>query len=167
MAFPLVLCFLTGGIWQAIIYACLLLSSFSGEMSCIPCQPVCSSASQDRAGTNSPLSFEVVGGWELGHPIFVSTVEPNSIPERAGLRVGDQVSVSFLYSVWEVGQFLSFGQFPLPFCINGLESSFFSCLLRSISLQILEINDAKCVKKELREVSWICGVIMLVGWFVE
>jgi len=57
---------------------------------------------QDRAGTNSPLSFEVVGGWELGHPIFVSTVEPNSIPERAGLRVGDQVSVSFLYLVWEL-----------------------------------------------------------------
>ena len=107
---------------------CFLLGSFFGEMSCIPCQLVCSSASQDRAGTNSPLSFEVVGGWELGHPIFVSTVEPNSIPERAGLRVGDQVSVAFLYSVWEVRQF------PLPCCVNGLESSFFSYLLRSMSL---------------------------------
>lgn len=47
---------------------------------------------QDRAGTNSPLDFEVVGGWEVGQPIFVDKVEPNSIPEKAGLRVGDQVS---------------------------------------------------------------------------
>ena len=46
---------------------------------------------QDRAGTNSPLDFNVVGGWEVAHPIFVSKVEPGSIPNRAGLRVGDQV----------------------------------------------------------------------------
>ena len=46
---------------------------------------------QDRAGTNSPLHFDVVGGWEVGYPIFVSAVEPDSIPEGAGLRVGDQV----------------------------------------------------------------------------
>lgn len=47
---------------------------------------------QDRAGTNSPLDFEVVGGWEVGHPIFIHKVEPKSLPEEAGLRVGDQVS---------------------------------------------------------------------------
>lgn len=45
----------------------------------------------DRAGTNSPLHFDVVGGWEVGYPIFVSAVEPDSIPEGAGLRVGDQI----------------------------------------------------------------------------
>lgn len=50
--------------------------------------------SQDRAGTNSPLEFEVVGGWEVGHPIFVHNVEPQSLPDKAGLRLGDQVGVA-------------------------------------------------------------------------
>ncbi|XP_064404349.1 rap guanine nucleotide exchange factor 6-like isoform X2 [Halichondria panicea] len=45
----------------------------------------------DRAGTNSPLEFEVVGGWEVGHPVFVSKVEPGSMSEKAGLRLGDQI----------------------------------------------------------------------------
>ena len=44
----------------------------------------------------------MVGGWEVGHPIFVSAVEPNSIPDRAGVRVGDQVSVSFPHTLWEL-----------------------------------------------------------------
>ena len=56
---------------------------------------------QDRAGTNSPLDFNVVGGWEVVNPIFVSKVEPHSIPDRAGLRVGDQVGqlifISYIY----------------------------------------------------------------------
>ena len=56
--------------------------------------PLCfHSSPQDRAGTNSPLNFEVVGGWEVGYPIFVSRVEPSSIPELAGIRVGDQVGL--------------------------------------------------------------------------
>ena len=46
---------------------------------------------QDRAGTNSPLDFEVVGGAEVGQPIFIHKVVEKSVPEEAGLRVGDQV----------------------------------------------------------------------------
>ena len=66
--------------------------------------PLCfHSSPQDRAGTNSPLNFEVVGGWEVGYPIFVSRVEPSSIPEMAGIRVGDQVGVSFQCLDWEWG----------------------------------------------------------------
>ena len=33
----------------------------------------------------------MIGGWEIGQPVFVSKVEPNSLPEKAGLRVGDQI----------------------------------------------------------------------------
>ena len=46
---------------------------------------------QDRAGTNSPLDFEVVGGLEYGSEIFVASVKSESMPDRAGLLVGDQV----------------------------------------------------------------------------
>ena len=46
---------------------------------------------QDRAGTNSPLDFEVVGGSEYGSDIFVASVKSDSIPEKAGLMVGDLV----------------------------------------------------------------------------
>jgi len=38
----------------------------------------------------------------VGLPIFVSAVEPNFIPEWAGVRVGDQVSVSFPHTLWEL-----------------------------------------------------------------
>lgn len=48
---------------------------------------------QDRAGTNSPLDFEVVGGSEYGSEIFVASVKTESMPEAAGLLVGDQVSL--------------------------------------------------------------------------
>ena len=48
---------------------------------------------QDRAGTNSPLDFEVVGGSEYSSDIFVASVKGDSMPEKAGLMVGDQVSV--------------------------------------------------------------------------
>ena len=48
---------------------------------------------QDRAGTNSPLDFEVVGGSEYGSEIFVASVKPESMPEAAGLLVGDLVRV--------------------------------------------------------------------------
>ena len=48
-------------------------------------------AMQDRAGTNSPLDFEVVGGSEYGSEIFVASVKTESMPEAAGLLVGDQV----------------------------------------------------------------------------
>ena len=46
---------------------------------------------QDRAGTNSPLDFEVVGGSEYSSDIFVASVKVDSMPEKAGLMVGDQV----------------------------------------------------------------------------
>jgi hypothetical protein len=61
----------------------------------------------DRAGTNSPLDFEVVGGSEYASEIFVASVKPESMPEAAGLTVGDQ---------------------------------------------ILEINDVRCSKKDLKQV---------------
>ena len=48
---------------------------------------------QDRAGTNSPLDFEVVGGSGYGSEIFVASVKADSMPEAAGLTVGDQVRV--------------------------------------------------------------------------
>ena len=47
---------------------------------------------QDRAGSNTPLDFEVVGGSEYGSEIFVASVRSESIPEKSGLMVGDQVS---------------------------------------------------------------------------
>ena len=34
----------------------------------------------------------MVGGWEVGHAIFVSEVTPDSKPAQVGLSVGDQVS---------------------------------------------------------------------------
>ena len=48
---------------------------------------------QDRAGTNSPLDFEVVGGSEYGSEIFVASVKTESMPDKAGLLVGDQVRI--------------------------------------------------------------------------
>jgi hypothetical protein len=64
----------------------------------------------DRAGTKSPLDFEVVGGSEYNSEIFVASVKVDSMPEAAGLLVGDQ---------------------------------------------ILEINDVRCSKKELKQVQSI------------
>jgi len=37
------------------------------------------------------LDFEVVGGAEVGQLIFIHKVVAKSDPEKAGLRVGDQV----------------------------------------------------------------------------
>ena len=37
------------------------------------------------------MDFEVVGGSEYGSEIFVASVKPESMPEAAGLMVGDQV----------------------------------------------------------------------------
>lgn len=45
----------------------------------------------DREATGTPLNFTVVGGWEVGCPIFISRVETTSIPSKAGLRIGDQI----------------------------------------------------------------------------
>lgn len=47
---------------------------------------------QDRPGTNAPLNFTVVGGWSVGYPSLISEVARDSVPEKAGLRVGDMVS---------------------------------------------------------------------------
>ena len=47
---------------------------------------------QDREASGTPLDFSIVGGWEIGHAVFVSDIRPDSIPLWAGLRVGDQVS---------------------------------------------------------------------------
>ena len=35
-----------------------------------------------------------MGGWEIAHPIFVSKVVAESLPEKNGLRIGDQVRVT-------------------------------------------------------------------------
>lgn len=91
---------------------------------------------QNRAGTNSPLNFAVVGGWEVGQPIFVHQIEPDSIPLKAGLRVGDQVSWS-LSAHWGVNT-VSLNLFLFYF---------------NFLLKLLEINDSKCDKKDLRSVS--------------
>ena len=47
---------------------------------------------QDREASGTPLDFTIVGGWEIGHAVFVADIKPDSIPINAGLRVGDQVS---------------------------------------------------------------------------
>ena len=38
-----------------------------------------------------PLDFEVVGGSAYGSDIFVASVKSESMPDKAGLLVGDQV----------------------------------------------------------------------------
>ena len=37
------------------------------------------------------MDFEVVGGSEYGSDIFVASMKSESMPEKAGLLVGDQV----------------------------------------------------------------------------
>lgn len=44
-----------------------------------------------RRRGNMPLGFSIRGGWEHGTGIFVSEVQPGSIAQRQGLRVGDQI----------------------------------------------------------------------------
>jgi hypothetical protein len=45
----------------------------------------------ERDGINVPLEFDIVGGWELQQPIFVSDVKANSHPAGQGLKTGDQL----------------------------------------------------------------------------
>lgn len=49
--------------------------------------------SQERENISAPLGFDIVGGWELSHPIFISEVVPDSKAAEAGVRSGDMVSV--------------------------------------------------------------------------
>ena len=81
---------------------------------------------KDREASGTPLDFSIVGGWEVGHAVFVAEIKPDSIPLQAGLRVGDQVSTGWNWK----------GNKPLF----------------NVCLQILEINGTRCDKKELREV---------------
>ena len=94
--------------------------------------------------TNGLVYLSSCHGWEVGHAIFVSEVTPESRPAQVGLSVGDQVRlvITILMTLE------SYLYFDLLLCFFWQAIYVHVC-----SSQILTVNDTKCDKRELREVS--------------
>jgi hypothetical protein len=46
-----------------------------------------------RSNRDESMNFSILGGKEIGHGIFISSVEADSQAERIGLKRGDQVKM--------------------------------------------------------------------------